>query len=60
MRGVRVDPALIRSSKARYVLAVMTEGSQDLGFGAEHQGAVLIGRLSRAIYDYFSGAQPGC
>ena len=52
MQGIRVDAGIVDLSGAvRYVLCLMTEGSSDTSFSAEHEGAVLNGRISRLIFD---------
>lgn len=52
MQGIRVDAGIVDlPGDVRYVLCVMTEGSSDASFSAEHEGAVLNGRVSRLIFD---------
>ncbi len=52
MQGIRVDAGIVDLPNAvRYVLCLMTEGSSDPSFSAEHEGAVLNGRVSRLIFD---------
>ena len=52
--GVRCDTAMLFLPRATLVAAAFTNGSLDLGFGAENEGAVLLGRVGQAIYGYFS------
>lgn len=56
--GVRVDAAIVSAPGASFVIATMNEGSRDPGFGPEHEGAVLNGRVARIIFDGWAGA-PG-
>lgn len=53
--GVRADAGLIDlPGGIRYAICTMTEGSHDTGFGPEHDGAILNGRLSRLVFDAWS------
>jgi beta-lactamase class A len=57
--GVRVDAGIVEVRDGpRWVLCLMTEGSGDRGFGAEHPGAILNGRISRLVYEAWAPAQP--
>lgn len=50
--GVRVDAGIVVVCDGpRYAIALMTEGSPDRGFGPEHPGAILNGRISRLVFD---------
>jgi len=49
--GVRADVAYVEGPDARYVLAVMVKDAPDPGFAVEHEAAVLVGRLARAVHD---------
>ncbi|MGI8687178.1 MAG: serine hydrolase [Thermomicrobiales bacterium] len=50
--GVRVDAGIVElPENVRYVLCLMTEGSNDHLYGPEHDGATLNGRISRLIFD---------
>lgn len=52
MQGVRVDAGLVDlPGNVSYVLCLMTAGSPDHSFSAEHPGAILNGRISRLIFD---------
>ncbi|HQX63518.1 MAG TPA: class A beta-lactamase-related serine hydrolase [Thermomicrobiales bacterium] len=54
--AVRVDAGIIEiSGVQRYVLCLMTEHHPDMGFGPEHPGAILNGRISRLIFDAWGG-----
>jgi len=55
--GVRADAGLIDApSGVRYAICTMTAGSPDNGFGPEHSGAILNGRLSRLVFDAWTAA----
>jgi beta-lactamase class A len=57
--GVRTDAGLIDApGGVRYAICTMTEGSPDRGFGPEHPGAILNGRISRLVYDAWVEAAP--
>lgn len=50
--AVRVDAGIVEvEARASWVICLMTEGSPDRGYGPEHPGAVLNGRISRLVYD---------
>lgn len=50
--GIRADAGIIDlPDGTRYIIALMTEGSPDLSFGAEHPGSIHNGRISKLIYD---------
>jgi beta-lactamase class A len=54
--AVRVDAGIIEvRDRATWVICCMTEGNPDRGYGPEHPGAVLNGRISRAVYDAWGG-----
>ncbi|MDP9367602.1 MAG: class A beta-lactamase-related serine hydrolase [Chloroflexota bacterium] len=56
--GVRADAAIVETPNVTFVIATMTEGSQDTGFSAEHEGNVLNGRVARLVFDAWVGAVP--
>jgi hypothetical protein len=50
--AVRVDAGIVEvDGGPTYVLCVMNEHNPDIGYGPEHPGAVLNGRISRLIYN---------
>ncbi|GEM_PF-731478 len=50
--GVRVDAGIVELPEhVRYVLCLMTEGSNDHLYRPEHDGATLNGRISRLVFD---------
>lgn len=56
--GIRADVGIVDlPGGTRYVIALMTEGSPDLTFSAEHPGAVHNGQISRLVYDEWSSAE---
>ncbi len=61
LRGLRHDAGLVYDAggKPLYALVVMTDGSQDQGYGLEQEGTMLIARLSRAIYDLCGSREAG-
>jgi len=54
--GVRVDAAIVEAPNVTFVMATMTEGSQDTSFSAEHEGNVLNGRVARLVFDAWVSA----
>ncbi len=58
--GVRADAGLIDAPNGvRYAICTMTAGSPDVGFGPEHPGAILNGRLSRLVFDAWAPTTNG-
>lgn len=56
--GIRADAGLIDlPDGTRYAICTMTEGSPDTGFGPEHNGAILNGRLSRLVFDAWAAQE---
>jgi beta-lactamase class A len=53
LRGVIAEAALVRSPRATYAVAVLSEGSGDLRPNHDNIGRVMLGQLSRAFYDTF-------
>lgn len=50
--GVRTDAGLIEGPGGlHYAICTMTAGSPDRGYGPEHPGAILSGRISRLVFD---------
>lgn len=53
--GVRADVGLVDlADGTRFAIALMTENNPDHGFGPEHPGAVLNGRIAKLIFDEWS------
>jgi beta-lactamase class A len=54
--AVRVDAGIVELADGRrWVIALMTEGHPDRRFHPEHAGMVLNGRISRIVYDAWTG-----
>ena len=53
LSGVRNEVAIIGRDEPEYVVAVLTQGCLDLSWGVDNEGALTVGRLSRAIFDHF-------
>lgn len=51
--GVRCDAALLFLPKRTLVAVAFTRDSKDLTFNMDNENAVFLGRVGRAIYDYF-------
>ena len=55
--GVRVDAGIVEvRGGLRFTIALMTEGSADRGFGPEHPGAIVNGRITRLVFDQWRSA----
>lgn len=57
--GVRCDTAVIAFGNVKLVVAALTKDGKDLGFSAENENAVLLGRAGLALYEYFTGHLEG-
>jgi beta-lactamase class A len=53
--GIRVDAAIVSDGALTFVIATMTEKSQDQSFRADHEGLLLNGRAARLVYDAWCG-----
>ncbi len=53
-RDVRSDAALVKSPKARYVIAICARQIQDKSPGVDNQALVTGAKMSRIVYDYFN------
>jgi len=51
---VRADVGLIETPSVRYVVAIMSKGCRDEREHPDHEGAIALARVSRAIYDHFT------
>ena len=54
--GVRADAAIVTAGATAFVIATMTEGSDDPLFHPEHEGMVLNGRVARLVFDEWCAA----
>jgi hypothetical protein len=55
--GMRGDTALIEWPGTRYTIGLISEGATDARFWAENHGNVVLGKVSKLIFDYFGGDQ---
>jgi beta-lactamase class A len=53
LRGVRNDAGVIDTGRGRYVVAVMTRGCPDERFHPDNLGALVVAKVSRALYEHF-------
>ncbi len=53
LRGVRNDAGVIDTGRSRYVVAVMTRGCPDERFHPDNLGALVVAKVSRALYEHF-------
>lgn len=54
-RHVRADAAIVTGEGVRYVIAVYTRQVEDTRWGVENDGVTTGARISRMVYDYFTG-----
>ncbi len=53
--GMRGDVALVEWPGTRYTIGVISEGATDARFWAENHGNVVLGKISKLIFDHFGG-----
>lgn len=58
LRGVRndagvIDTGVIDTGRSRYVVAIMTRGCPDERFHPDNLGALVVAKVSRALYEHF-------
>ena len=53
LRGVRNDAGVIDTGRTRYVVAIMTRGCPDERFHPDNLGALVVAKVSRALYEAF-------
>lgn len=54
IEGVVAEAAIVRAPRALYAIALLSEGSNDLRPNHDNVARVLLGELSRAVYDTFT------
>lgn len=52
--GVRADAAIVTTKDVTFVIATMTDKSQDSSFSADHEGLLLNGEVAKLVYDRWS------
>ncbi len=50
-KGMRADAAYVEAPAGRFVLVTINEGSADEGYGVDHEGNVLNGRIGKIVFD---------
>jgi beta-lactamase class A len=55
--GIRADAAIVSDGALTFVIATMTEKSEDRSFSVDHEGLLLNGRVARRIYDAWCGGR---
>jgi beta-lactamase class A len=53
LAGTTNDMAIVSLPGLRYVLVAFTKDCRDLRFGPDNEGALLLARVSKLIYDHF-------
>lgn len=56
-RHVRGDAAIVTTPKGRYVIAIHARQVEDTRWGPDNEATVLAARISRMVYDAFSGSR---
>lgn len=54
-RGVRGDVAIVTTPRGRYVIAIHARQVEDTRWGPDNDAVVLAARISRMVYDAFTG-----
>jgi beta-lactamase class A len=56
-RHVRGDVGIVTTPRGRYVIAIFARQVQDTRWGPDNEADVLMGRISRMVYDAFTAAR---
>jgi beta-lactamase class A len=56
--AIRNDVAIVSTPRARYVIAIFTQGVTDLRWGADNEALVTGAEISRLVFDHFTKATP--
>ena len=51
VKGVRNEVGLLTTPRGRYIVSIFTNDSQDPRFNPANEGVLLVGRVSRLVYD---------
>lgn len=54
LSGVINDMAIINNQDIKYILVIFTKNCDDLTFGPDNEGAVLISQISKLIFDFIN------
>lgn len=54
MNTVRNDVGIVFTPKARWVICVMTKDNRDTSWGFDNAAEILIGRISKTVFDHFT------
>ncbi|WP_053961122.1 serine hydrolase [Sulfobacillus thermosulfidooxidans] len=57
LEGIRNDVGIVVTPWGDYVLAILSERSRDLRFHIDNEALVVLPRISRFIFDYFTQTQ---
>jgi beta-lactamase class A len=57
IRGVRNDVGLVTASGVTYAVALMSKDCADQRFHPDNEAALFLPRVSRRIYDYYTGRE---
>jgi len=52
VRGVRNDVALVRGNGLAYVIALLSQGCQDLRYSPDNEATLCLARIARAVHDH--------
>ena len=56
LEGIVAEAAIVTTPRATYAIAVMSEGSGDVRPNHDNVGRVMLGEVSRAVYETFSAS----
>jgi beta-lactamase class A len=56
-RHVRGDVGIVTTPRGRYVIAIFARQVQDTRWGPDNEATVLMGRISRMVYDAFTAGR---
>lgn len=57
--GIRCDTALLFLPRSTLIVVALSKDCPDQSFNPENEGAVLLGRIGRVIYDHFAERSGG-
>jgi beta-lactamase class A len=54
MNTVRNDVGIVFTPHAKWIICVMIKENRDTSWGCDNAAEVLIGRISKTVFDYFT------
>jgi hypothetical protein len=56
LEGIVAEAAIVSAPRATYAIALLSEGSGDLRPNHDNVGRVVLGAISRAVYESFTAS----